>query len=651
LSESAKTARGAANIPFLATQARAAVLRGRRASAGSRLLWEWAIVTALLAASVAALVGVVFAGSSARIAEGVRIAGVDVGGLTAAQARARLERRADALQGVPAPFIAFDERWRMTPRHLGVEADWAAAVQAAQRQSAGFGPFRGLRRFKVRVFGADIAPPVKVYEPALDYELGRMAKAIDRRPREPAVVLKGLAPILVRGRAGRTLRREAAAAVIVGTLAGLTRTPAVLPVATKAPRIETESLRPALRQARVALSAPVRIELGKTWWRLPRWRIAELLALPRDGSQRLEIGGAGAERWFRRFARTVGRPATNARFVAAAGGSVGILPHRDGLALERDATEVSLRTAMLSRTKRVARVTVETSAPTLTTSEARALGITSVLASYSTFYAGTPDRIRNLQLAISLLDGTVVPPGATFSLNRVVGERTSERGFRVAPVIIDGEYEDAVGGGVSQVATTVFNAAWEAGLKIVERAPHALYISRYPDGRDATVNYPDLDLKFLNDTGRTLVVLGRSGSDGINVTVAGAPTGRRVVSEPGQLEVTGPVPIKRIEDPTRYVGQTVVEEEGSLPRSITVKRTVYDRDGTVLYDETWRTNYRGEKRVLRVGTKIPEPKPEPPTEPEPKPKPEPGAKEPPAQPKQPKPPAEVPPPDEIIPLP
>jgi vancomycin resistance protein YoaR len=647
LSESAKTTPYAANIPFLATQARSAVLRGRRAGARSGLLWQWAIVTALLAASLAVLVGVVFAGSPARIAEGVRIAGVDVGGLTPAQARARLERRAEAFAGVPATFIAFGERWRMTPRHLGVEADWASAVETAQRQGKGFGPFRGLRRVKVRVFGADIAPPVKVYEPALDYELGRMAEAIDRRPREPAVVLKGLAPILVRGRAGRTLQREAAASVIVGTLAGLNRTPAVLPVATKPPRIETESLRPALRQARAALSAPVRIELGKTWWRLPRWRIAGLLALPRDGSRRVEIAGPGAERWFARFARTVGRPATDARFVAAAGGSVGILPHREGLALERSATEAALRTAMLSRTKRVARVTVATSAPGFTTSEARALGVTSVLASYSTFYAGTPDRVRNLQLAVSLLDGTVVPPGGTFSLNRVVGERTAGRGFRIAPVIIDGEYEDAVGGGVSQVATTVFNAAWEAGLKIVERAPHALYISRYPDGRDATVNYPDLDLKFLNDTGRTLVVLGRSGSDGITVTIAGAPTGRRVVSEAGRLEVTGLVPIKRVEDPTMYVGQVVVEEEGSLPQSITVKRKVYDRDGDVLYDETWRTNYRGEKRVLRVGTRVPEPKPEP----KPKPKPEPEAKELPAQPKQPKPPAEEPAPDEIIPLP
>ena len=202
-----------------------------------------------------------------------------------------------------------------------------------------------------------------------------------------------------------------------------------------------------------------------------------------------------------------------------------------------------------------------------------------------------------------------MPPGGTFSLNDEVGPRTLERGFRVAPVIVGGEYEEDVGGGVSQVATTVFNAAWEAGVKVLERNPHSLYISRYPLGRDATVNYPELDLKFLNDTGKWIVVLGGIGSDGISITLAGTPTGRRVVSVPGPLETTGEAPIERVSDPTLFVGTKVLEESGSAPSTVAVKRTVYKQDGSVLYDETWRTNYLGEKRVIRVGTKE---KPEPP---------------------------------------
>ena len=99
------------------------------------------------------------------------------------------------------------------------------------------------------------------------------------------------------------------------------------------------------------------------------------------------------------------------------------------------------------------------------------MGIDTRMASYKTYYSGTADRITNLQLGVRALDGTLVAPGGTFSLNEAIGERTVERGFRSAPVIIGNEYAEEVGGGTSQVATTAFNAAWEAGLRITRAAP------------------------------------------------------------------------------------------------------------------------------------------------------------------------------------
>ena len=87
-----------------------------------------------------------------------------------------------------------------------------------------------------------------------------------------------------------------------------------------------------------------------------------------------------------------------------------------------------------------------------------------------------------------------------FLFNGTTGERTAEKGFEEAPVIINGELQTGLGGGICQVSTTVFNAVYEAGLQIDERTNHSFYISHYPLGRDATVNYPDLDLKFTNDT-------------------------------------------------------------------------------------------------------------------------------------------------------
>jgi vancomycin resistance protein YoaR len=254
-------------------------------------------------------------------------------------------------------------------------------------------------------------------------------------------------------------------------------------------------------------------------------------------------------------------------------------------------------------TNRIAQLSVVRAAPARSTEDALAMGIDRRMSSYKTYYSGTADRITNLQLGVGALDGTLVPPDGTFSLNDAIGERTVERGFRVAPVIIGNEYSEEVGGGTSQVATTVFNAAWEAGLRITERHPHSLYISRYQLGRDATVYWPSLDLKFVNDTQSWVLVRGFAEGDGISVAIYGGET-RRVESSATPLVVTGPVPVKRVQDPTLQKGKSVVDEDGAAPARTTATREIIGSDGELIRSETWRTSYEGEDRVVRVGTKV-----------------------------------------------
>ena len=177
-----------------------------------------------------AVLWLAFAGSAARIAGGVSIAGVDVSGMTPAQAQAELERRAAAVAATPVVFTAGDRTWQLTPRQLGLAVDWAAAVEAARREGDGFGPLRGYRRLQTRVFGADIAPPVRVYDAALRYRVRRLAAAVAQNPREAAIELRGLRPVLVPARTGHSLDRPAAEATIVRSLAGFGRTPVGLPV-------------------------------------------------------------------------------------------------------------------------------------------------------------------------------------------------------------------------------------------------------------------------------------------------------------------------------------------------------------------------------------------------------------------------------------
>lgn len=555
------------------------------------------------------LVGLAFAGSRAELAAGTRVAGIDVGGLTRSQAVAKLSGQYRRLAPRPITFQAAGASFAYAAEQLGVEPNWGAAVAAAARSSDGFGPFRGFRRLHTRFFGAEVLPPVGVSDAALEFALDKVAAEIDRDPQSAALVRRGLRIEVVPERTGRRLRRALAGEIVVRSLSSLQRVggPVRLPVATTRPQTSAAMLAGAARKARVALSAPVVLRGEKRTWRIPRTRLATLLSLPADGGTRLAIGGPGADAYFRALSERVGTPPVDAGF-AVSGDAVRVTPARAGTELDVPATARALLRAATRPANRTATLVVARAEPQRTTAEARAMGIEHRMSSYKTLNSGTWDRITNLRLGVTHLDDTLVPPGGTFSLNRAIGERTVERGFRPAPVIIGTEYAEEVGGGTSQVATTVFNAAWEAGLKITERNPHSLYISRYQLGRDATVYWPSLDLKFENDTESWILVKGIVEADGIRVAIYGGEQ-RRVESSAGTRAITGRPPVKRVKDPKLPRGRTVVEAEGSSPSRTSVTRTIHGADGEVLRTETWNTSYKGETRIVRVGTKQKEPKP------------------------------------------
>jgi vancomycin resistance protein YoaR len=537
---------------------------------------------------------------------------VDVGGLSSEAAVSKLDAQFDTIATEPVTFTAGGAVFTFAANQLAVEPDWRAAVAAAGRAGDGFGPIRGLRRLHTRFFGAEVLPRLAASDAALDFALDGIASQVDREARNAALVRRGVRIETVPEQAGSRLQQDAAAEVIVRALGQLERPsgPMALPVVVAPPKVTAEMLAPAARRARAVVRAPVFLQGPDRSWRLPRQRLASLLDLPSGGVPRLAFAGAAADAYFRALSERVGKPARDAGF-AVSGESVHIVPARDGVELDVPATARALLRTALKPASRVAQLQVVRAAPARTTAEALAMGIDRRMTSYRTYYSGTADRITNLQLGVRELDGTLVSPGGTFSLNEAIGERTVERGFRPAPVIIGTEFAEEIGGGTSQIATTVFNAAWEAGLRITERNPHSLYISRYQLGRDATVYWPSLDLKFVNDTKSWVLVKGFAESDGIRISIYGGED-RRVESSPGTFTVTGRAPIKRVKDPTLAKGKTVVEEKGSAPSRTSVTRTVYDANGDVIHDETWTTSYRGEKRIVRIGTKVAEPKSKPP---------------------------------------
>ena len=542
--------------------------------------------------------GLIFAGSPDKLANGTRIAGIDVGGLTPDDAQRLLERRSERLSRVPVVFTFGTERFPITPRQLGVEVDWKAAVANAQKQGGGFGFVRGYRRLELEFFPQDLVPPLRAYDAALTYKLGLLERAVNRSHQEAQLVRRGLHITIAAGKTGRALDRRTARPLIVHALASFARGPVGLPVRIDAPRVTVATLMSAQRTASRIISAPVTLIAGPTRLRVPRWRLAKLLDLTT-----MRFSGPPADAYFARLEKTVDTPPKDADFAVSAGGSVRVVPGAPGLGLDVPQSAAHVLAAATRVQNRMATLVLSEQQPKRTTADAQAMGITGTVGSYETFYGGIANRIHNVQLVAHLVDHKFIAPGETFSFNGTTGERSAAKGFLEAPVIVNGELQTGLGGGVCQVSTTVFNTAYEAGLPITSRTNHALYISHYPLGRDATVDYPGVDLKFVNDTKHWLLLRTYVGSSSLTVDLYGTPQHRRVETTTAPLRFVAPPPVKKTVDATLKPGEVVVDGGGVPAQATSVERKVYAPDGKLLSDATWYSSYRSEPKIVRVGPK------------------------------------------------
>ena len=196
-----------------------------------------------------------------------------------------LAGRAERLAGVPVTFVVGAKRVEITPRELGVGVDWRAAVTAAEHRGGGFAPLRGYRRLALRIFRRNDVPAPHVYDAALQYELGRVAKQVATNHREARLVRHGLRVSVEPGSVGHVLDRKAAEPVIVDALAGFSRQPVALPVRNDPPTVTVAALAPAAAAARRVVSAPLVVSAAGARTVLSRTR-AGVDARPADARRR-----------------------------------------------------------------------------------------------------------------------------------------------------------------------------------------------------------------------------------------------------------------------------------------------------------------------------------------------------------------------------
>ena len=282
-------------------------------------------------------------------------------------------------------------------------------------------------------------------------------------------------------------------------------------------------------------------------------------------------------------------------------------PSQEGRKLDLDKTYQLLTDALISGTVKTINLPVDTTKPKIYTSDVNSLGIKELLGQGISHFSGSiPNRIYNINLTASKINGILIPPAETFSFNQTVGDISQATGFRKAYVIKEGRTVLDDGGGVCQDSTTLFRAVLNAGLPVVKRTAHAYRVGYYeqgfPPGLDATVFYPSVDFQFKNDTGHHILIQAYSVGTTLYVDLYGTSDGRVVnLTKPIVTNLTPPPPELRQDDPSLPRGTVKQVDWAAWGATVTFSRTV-TRGADVLIKETFKSNYKAWQAVYLVGT-------------------------------------------------
>jgi vancomycin resistance protein YoaR len=542
-----------------------------------------------LAVVLATAFGVVALLERGRLPRGTTIGDVAVGGMSESEARSAVLRAAADRAQRPIRLLGPDGS--ATTR--GVEVGAIPLVDEALTAAGERGTFgRVLGRAGLRD-----GPKVALAYRIAPVRVAKLANRLDRRLGEPwrdgGVVVDDDAIQVVEARAGSGVDRTAFRRALRFLPASVTL--AIVPA------------RPVVSTAEAAAAA-ARIERLLANTRRVRYKDRESTLTPRrlrvlvrterdDGSLALWLDPVGLYASLRPRLGVFEVPPRDATFWVGAN-RAHVVPSRRGHTLDLERITRSL-VSNLGSTTHLARFA--RTEPEFTTEEAEQLDIRELISEFTTYYPCCAPRVTNIQRAAELLDGTIVLPRHAFSLNQALGKRTVEKGFVSAPQIFNARLEEAVGGGISQVATTLYNAAFFAGVKLVAHQAHQFYISRYPMGREATVSWGGPELIFRNDWPAAILVKVRATSSSINVRFYSRKLGRRVETTTGQpYAYVSPRSIRTRNRSLAPGTVNVIQSAGAAGFTVQYTRKVF-KGTDLVKNERYTVRYVPQNEVVEVG--------------------------------------------------
>lgn len=589
-------------------------------------------------AAIAALVVLVFGAFGIdralhkdAILRNVVVGEVDLSGMDTDAATSALQALEDRLVTAPATFELNDATLTLDPEAVGFFVDEPGAARAALEVGRSGSIFNQFGWWWTHLFSDEVLElPVGLDQEAFKAVAAEWSREhISDPPFDGAIVVEGVIPVAQYPRTGRRVDVEAAAATVLKSLTREDRQTPTLEITSSAPALSDADVDQALRTAEKMLSGPVvlsrldpPIAVTFTVDQLAQALTSELIT---NSVATLEVGfnPAEVEAIISPLRPDLEQPPVDAQFEINDDNTVSVIPGQPGSLIDPVLTTAVLEGAALGASRQGEMPFQDGAEPSFTTEDAEALDIRHLVSQFTTYHGCCESRVDNIQLFADIVDGTLVEPGEAISLNILVGERTLERGFKPAGTIIRGKIVDTVGGGVSQFATTFYNAVFWGGYEDITHNAHSYYFSRYPEGIEATISWPVPNLEFRNNRESAILIRTSHTDTSITVSFYGNNGGRVVTGEqsggitrltvPEEGDGTAYVVEGEVSGRYSYTEPAVeytangaldpeeekVTEGGRQGWTVTVTRTITYPDRST-DEQTWPVRYRAQPREVEV---------------------------------------------------
>ncbi len=566
----------------------------------------------------------IFAG---RVFPGVYVAGVDLSGLSPADAAVKLNQTLSYPITGKILFRYGEKAWVASPAELGMVFDPTSSAVAAYNVGRR-GGLIGALTSQIRAGGIGTqVPPVIIFDQRVAFQyLSQIASQINQPVMEASLSLEGTNVVTQPGQVGRELKIDATLIYLGAQLQTFRDGEAQLVVQEVQPQILDVSAQ--ADAARQVLSQPLTLSIpnakegdpGPYVYNAPI--LANLLGVQRvqngnENGVQVVLNATGLRDLLTPIKQQLDRPASDAKFIFNDQTKKLDLKEdsKVGRALDVDASIKAINDALLRGEHNVTLAVAETQPKVSGAMTGEQLGITELIwAETSYFYGSGEARVQNIQAAAARFHGALIPPGETFSMGQTMGDVSLENGFAEALIIYGGRTIKGVGGGVCQVSTTLFRGVFNIGLPVIERYSHAYRVQYYemtvsgdtnPNlaGLDATVYFPLVDFKFKNDTPHWILMETYVNANARTLTWKFYSTkdGRSVT-----YETTGPANVVPAPSPLYEENPELKKNEmkqvdwAANGADVTVTRTVW-KDSAVYFQDQFTTHYEPWQAICQYG--------------------------------------------------